>query len=135
MPLETAQILCTVARLRGFDAPYKSTHVKHPAVLWIAKSSANWNWLCEHGIALSKEYTYRYDKVHKCQAIIQLMHDKTFEIWKNNIHYSKHTPFVKCMPDQYKVDDAVQSYRNYYKADKAYIAKWTKRSIPEWWGL
>jgi hypothetical protein len=27
----------------------------------------------------------------------------------------------------------VESYRNYYRGDKAYIAKWTKRSVPNWW--
>ena len=37
------------------------------------------------------------------------------------------------MPDQYKVSDVVESYRNYYRGDKAYIANWTKRNKPEWW--
>ncbi len=39
-------------------------------------------------------------------------------------------------PDfQYKVEDPVKSYRNYYRADKAYIAFWKNRNIPEWWSL
>lgn len=133
MPLESAQILCTVAQLKGFSAPYKITHQKHPVTNWVAKSSANWNWLCEHGLALSKEYTYRYKKIHKCESIIHFMKDKTLDIFKDNIDYTNHTPFVLCMPDQYKVESAVQSYRNYYRGDKAYIAKWTGRETPEWW--
>ena len=36
------------------------------------------------------------------------------------------------MPDKYKVDSVVESYRNYYIGDKAKIAEWTKREIPEW---
>jgi len=46
MPLETAQILCTVARSKGHNAPYKSTHIKHPVVIWTTKSSANWSKYC-----------------------------------------------------------------------------------------
>jgi len=133
--LETAQLLCTVAKLKGFDAPYKPTHVKHPAVLWLNQSSANWNWLCLHGLALAQEYTFRYGKIHKCEAVIKGLQNRTLEIWKDNKPYFEHTPFVKCMPDHYKVDDPVQSYRNYYKGDKAYIAQWTKRPIPDWWLL
>ena len=31
------------------------------------------------------------------------------------------------MPDQYKVDRPVESYRNYYRGEKAYFAKWKNR--------
>lgn len=131
MPLETAQILCSVAKLRGFEAPYRITHAKHPCVLWTAASSANWNWLCLHGIALSKEYTLRYKKVHKCQEIIQNMLGRTLEIWGENKHYSQHTPFVQCMPDQYKQSSTVEAYRAYYIGEKAKIANW-KFGQPDW---
>jgi hypothetical protein len=133
MPLETAQILCTVAIQRGFTAPYKQTHKFHPAVKWAAKSVHNWMWLCEHGLSISKNYTITYGKIHKCEAIIRNMMNKTEIIWEINGDSSKHTPFVLCMPDIYKVADPVQSYRNYYKADKAYIGKWSKREVPTWW--
>jgi len=39
------------------------------------------------------------------------------------------------MPDEYRVDDVVESYRNYYKGAKANFAKWTKRNIPEWFKM
>jgi hypothetical protein len=133
MPLETAQILCTVANKKGFMAPYKPTHMWHPATLWAGRSSANWAWLCEHGIGISQTYTKTYGKIHKCQAIIQALKERTLEIWGEQLPSSKHTPFELCMPDQYKVSDPVSSYRNYYKADKAYIAKWSNRETPNWW--
>jgi len=38
------------------------------------------------------------------------------------------------MPDEYKVADPVESYRNYYRGAKASFAKWTNREKPEWWG-
>lgn len=131
MPLETAQMLCTVAIKRGFDAPYKSTHKNHPATLWVEKSSANWNWLCLHGIALCEEYTLRYGKTHKCQAIIQNMLNKTKEIWGDSVEYTQHTPFAQCMPEQYKQNDASKAYRAYYRGEKATIAKW-KIKTPDW---
>ena len=43
------------------------------------------------------------------------------------------TEFKKCMPDECKVDDVVESYRNYYLMHKRHIAQWKKRNIPEWW--
>lgn len=135
MIVEGAQLLCAVAHLRGFEAPYRLTHKNHPATKWTAKSSANWNWLCEHGIALSKEYTYRYGKTHKSQAIIQSLKDRSQEIWGESLPYTEHTDFALCMPDEYKVDDPVQSYRNYYIGAKKDIAKWTVRSCPDWWPL
>jgi len=39
------------------------------------------------------------------------------------------------MPDQYKSDDPIESYRNYCIHEKHY-AKWEKgRDKPEWWQL
>jgi hypothetical protein len=39
------------------------------------------------------------------------------------------------MPDEYKVADPVQSYRNYYMGAKAYFAVWKNRETPEWFKL
>jgi hypothetical protein len=36
------------------------------------------------------------------------------------------------MPDECKVDDAVDSYRNYYMAEKRRMAIWKNREIPYW---
>jgi hypothetical protein len=35
------------------------------------------------------------------------------------------TTFAQAMPDEYKNDDVVQAYRDYYNGEKAYFAKWT----------
>jgi hypothetical protein len=37
------------------------------------------------------------------------------------------------MSNAVKVDDVVQSYRNYYMGAKKDFAKWTKRDKPYWW--
>jgi len=109
---------------------YKQTHQNHPASIWCSSSLSNFQWLTDLGLALCEEYTYRYNKIHKCQNII-----KKFNISQEKLSISDNglTPFAKCMPDQYKVDDAVQSYRNYYISEKIHLAKWKNRSIPFWW--
>ena len=48
-----------------------------------------------------------------------------------NGDYAKMTEPPKCMPDEYKTDDYVQSYRNYYAGDKKRFARYTNRGTPE----
>jgi hypothetical protein len=45
------------------------------------------------------------------------------------------TPFALAMPVQYKSDDAVESYKNYYMSEeKQRIATWKKkREKPDWY--
>lgn len=123
MPLETAQILSTVN-----GGPYKPTHQNHPCTLWSAAFSDNYDWLVCHGLALCAEYTYRYGKVHSSEAVIwELSSCPEFVA----VGSSKHP---RCMPEQYKVDDVVESYRNFYHGDKSRFAVWNRgRPQPFWW--
>lgn len=123
MALETAQILSTIN-----EGPYKPTHVKHPCVLWAKEGIDNYIWLVKHGLSICKEYTYRYSKTHKCQDVIELLQQPFSNI---QIPFGA-TPFKLCMPDEYKTDDPVESYRKYYKSKKDF-ASWKIRSKPEWW--
>jgi hypothetical protein len=44
------------------------------------------------------------------------------------------TPFALAMPEEYQSEDPVKAYRDYYKADKSYFAKWDKGApAPDWW--
>jgi hypothetical protein len=107
---------------------FAPNHVKHPCTLWAAASSSNFKWLGRHAIALFEEYTARYGKRHAYQDIAEYLyydHQLTFDS-------DELTPFALCMPDEYKCDDPVISYRRYYKS-KARFAKW-KQNKPEWWG-
>jgi hypothetical protein len=36
------------------------------------------------------------------------------------------------MPDQYKTNSVVESYRNYYMGEKSEIASWKNREVPNW---
>jgi len=39
------------------------------------------------------------------------------------------------MPDEYKVKDVVESYRNYYMGAKKSFATWKKRDTPIWYNF
>ena len=125
MVLETAQMLSTAARAQGHDVGYKSAYPKHPMTLWVSQNADNFRWAWLHGMSLAKEYTNRYDKIHKSQEILeQLENYATGD--ENNI-----TKPPQCMPDQYKTDNYVTAYRNYYVGDKKRFAKYTNRDVPE----
>ena len=128
MIVETAQILCTAASKLGHEVPYRPTHAKHPCTLWAGESASNWSWLIEHGLEMCEEYTRRYNRTHKTQSVIE---------WckSSNTGPTRDiglTPFRLAMPDQYKSDDVVMSYRDYYICEKSRFAKW-KTEQPMWW--
>jgi hypothetical protein len=127
MVLETAQMLCTAARAHGSWAPYGQTHKHHPCTVWAGQTQANWDWLTAHGRALCAEYTKRYGKVHKSQAIIEYCTHLKLDFESRQL-----TPFAQAMPPQYKDDCVVTAYRNYYRGEKARFATW-KTQAPDWW--
>jgi len=128
MCLETAQILCTVREKD--NPPYKPTHRNHPCTIWARSSIANYNWLKQHLRALLDEYTFRYHKLHACEKIYNwLKVTPTPDLPQLPL-----TSFALAMPDQYKTNCPVQSYRNYYIGAKSNIAAWRKsRSKPDWY--
>lgn len=128
MILESAQIICTALNKKGFRTPYKSTHVKHPCVLWAEASYANLQWLKKLTRALNREYQYRYgkSKVHRSLGVIDQIEGMKYK--------SKgRTEFPQAMPEQYRFPgDPVQAYRNFYVGEKLKFARWTRRRKPSW---
>lgn len=124
MALESAQLLSTTRRYYGDTSSvlYKSTHINHPSNLWVRESLANYLWLCHHFKALCQEYTYRYHKTHKSMGLLFKFGQPLDSIPDIGL-----TPIKLAMPDQYKVDDPIQSYRNYYLAEKIKDKYWTNR--------
>lgn len=125
MPLETAQMLCTINAGYDIPVPYKPTHKNHPCTIWANSSRANYQWLVDLGINLCKEYTYRYHKVHACQKIIE-----SLAVCPEQIPSTPQTAFAQAMPDDCKQENAPQAYQMYYKQYKHHIAKWTGRAVP-----
>ena len=140
MALESAQLLSTAQRLCNQSFPpeicYKATHKNHPCSIWVRNSIDNYTWLYRHAIGLCEEYTYRYEKVHKSQAVIEAcicVPDGNTMVYKDK-HHPTYIPVAQAMPDEYKDDDPVVAYRRYYIEDKMQNidCRWTKREKPEW---
>ena len=152
MILETAQLLSTAHRvLDGVEEAgksasgrkkkvwklpdaidtimYSATHINHPSAVWVRESSANYDWLYTHLLALGREYTHRYSRTH-------LTIDKLGTILKDapkNIKQGVLTKMPSCMGDEFKVgDDPIANYRNYYTVGKASLHRWTNRLPPQW---
>lgn len=126
MVLETAQLLCSAHE----TAPYKRTHYNHPCAIWTRSSLSNYMWLCEHGLGLAREYTFRYNKVHKSTEVIEWA-----RLNMPNILNLGLLPFAQAMPDKYKHEDAVVAYRNYYIHEKARLATWKYGACPAWFTI
>jgi hypothetical protein len=133
MILETAQLLCGVHHMTDQvtdQVPYKLSHKNHPCAIWSRESLSNYLYLCDLGLELCKEYTYRYGKRHKSQDVIEWCVTN-----KPNICDKEFTEPARAMPNEYKVDSVVESYRNYYIGEKSKIAVWKNREIPEWFNV
>lgn len=107
---------------------YNSTHYNHPSAVWARQTDANYHWLVQLFDGVLREYEKRYQKKHATEKLREF-----FLIAPKNIDKGVLTPFALAMPDEYKVDDEVLSYQNYYVGDKARFAKWTEpATVPKW---
>ena len=132
MILETAQLLCSVHHVTdqiNDQVPYKLSHKNHPCAMWARQSLSNYLYLCELGLELGKEYTHRYGKRHKSIDVIEWC-----IVNKPNIPDIDFTQPAMAMPDEYKTDSVVESYRNYYIGAKISLASWKNREKPFWFG-
>lgn len=136
MILETAQILSTAHRIiDGNDYAdeqglYKTAHKNHPSTLWARQSKWNYMWLFDLFRFLCAEYTTRYGKYHASERLVSALS----KMPTNIDPLAKLTPVPQCMPEQYKTLNPIEAYRNYYKGEKSYFAKWNKGTTePEWW--
>lgn len=127
MILETSQLLCGVHWCSGSEAPYKLSHKNHPCSIWARSSLSNYLYLCEIGMGLCDEYTYRYGKRHKCKDIIEWCIEH-----KPNIEDNGFTELPKVVPDEHKKDSVVESYREYYRKEKLKMTSWKYRNKPYW---
>ena len=120
MILESAQMLCTAHHHydNGDNVPYKKAHYNHPSTVWARANKPQYYWLYNHMIALGEEYTKRYGKVHltitKCKEALLL--------YPHGMPDGFFTSPPQCMPDEYKTDDSVDAYWNYYIGEKHSVA-------------
>ena len=156
MILETAQLLSTAHRIldgkevvgksasgrnqKQWKLPddrdgvmYKATHINHPSAVWVRKNTATYIWTWSLFKALCDEYTYRYNKVHKCASMLS-----AFECFPTNLPFGNFSQPPACMGGYEHCiveGDSVESYRRYYRAAKSNMSKWTDRPVPEFMTL
>lgn len=107
---------------------YSATHINHPSAVWVRQSRENYLYLWHLFKELCKEYTYRYGRMHKTEAMLNEL-----AFVPSNIGDGPYTEPTPAMPDQYKVSgDSVQSYKNYYNGEKQRMFSWKNRTKPDW---
>jgi len=149
MILELAQILSTVHYVLylqhdqpTFENIYKPTKKKHPCCIWVAEHVHNYRFTVDLGLALCKEYSFRYEgRTHKTEKVLNFLKENEppeslfikFES-KSLIGPHKVTEPMQAMPQKFRVEgDVITAYMQYYHADsKAYLRSWKKREVP-WW--
>lgn len=134
MILETTQLLCSAHYF--FPNPhytpcYKLTHKNHPCAIWTRESLENYKWLVRLGLALCKEYTFRYGREHKCESYLKELKRRCPSLPSKGF-----TEPVQAMPVEYKHKSSVQAYREYYIFDKTHMLTWKgkvgSRNPPKW---
>jgi len=127
MILESTQMLSTAVRLSGLEEGYKVSHQNHPCSKWCRDSLSNWLWLRDLVVYMNGEWRVRYDHDYDHKSYTVAMGLSVPDIEDKGL-----TKFALAMPEEYKFDDVVTSYRAYYKGEKSGFASW-KNGIPDWW--
>lgn len=130
MQIESAQMCCTAHWETGSEAPYKRAHWNHPSTKWVRESIQHYDWLVEHGLEICSEFTKRYGKLHKTQSVLEWLKQNKPQILDNGF-----APPPQCMPEEFKMEDTIEAYKNFYINDKIKIKKLTYNKLnnkPEW---
>ena len=134
MILETAQLLSTAHRVLDGDEDadkvglYKASFQNHPCAVWVRECADNYWWAYYLLVNLCEEYEMRYKRTHSSEKMLDPL--RTLPL-----HMSIEKDFTsppQCMPEQYKSNDPVRSYRDYYLGEKMYFAKWNYTEEPSW---
>ena len=133
MILETAQMLSTAYRKNcgDDDRLYKTAYPKHPMTIWVGESVENFEYALQLGKELCKQYTKRYNKIHKSSYVINSFNNGLLQNVEDRFpcHYFKPPP--QCMPDKYKDRNYIKAYRQYYIGEKKRFAKYTGVDTPK----
>lgn len=138
MILEGAQILNTTLHKNDLStlAFYDKTHENHPCCEWAASSKWNFLALLQHTCALGEEYISRFSKDEKHAShrkLTQAFDGFTKDQIRRELPSEPFSEPPLAMPDEYKSEDVVESYRSYYRDEKA-SQEWCEWSNekPDW---
>lgn len=130
MIVESAQLLSTAHHVidgeEAIAGIYKSTHKNHPSAKWVRDSLSHYNWLYNHFVELCKQYTDRYNKVHKTDRM--LAHILTTPP-KGLIDRGFNFPPLAMPKEYHKYDNTIECYRAYYIGEKLKTTEDVKRYV------
>ena len=116
----------------------KHSYPHHPCSKWVQESKTNMWWVIYNSFSMDGERMVRWKIKNPSPTDICPPHFSIpFIDWcevnikKSKVPDSGITPFVQCMPEEYKNPDPVIAYRNYYRYGKKHLHKWT-RNKPSW---
>jgi len=114
---------------------YRPAHKKHPMTMWISSSRENYMFAAEIAMCLALEYNKRFGKIHACAKHALWLYKNQpshFELRESEKAYyaSKDvredlTRIPECMPDEYKHESIIESYKAYYTGEKMKFARFT----------
>ena len=105
------------------------SNAKHPSAVWTHQSLQHYNWLVKLGLALCREYRFRYGKEHSCEIHIQWLQANPPATLKDEGWVQP----PQAMPDEHKISkNSIISYRQYYRMVKAAFLNYKKRHRPHW---
>lgn len=148
MILETTQLLytawhCSESPIPSDEGVYKKTHANHPTAKWVRANKYHYEYTVDYGLVLCFEYTKRYGKTHKCQGHLEKLREwgspePTEETFEESACARKYIPdgmaFIPlCMPDEFRGEEGIEAYRQYYKSKQDTIdMRWKTNKPPTW---
>ena len=128
MVLETTQMLCTAYQKhknKRINNLYKPAYPKHPMTIWVGENSDNYEWTLELLKWLLVEYTNRFNKLHKCSDIYNILR------CNGGIYFTgTFTEPPLCMPVEFHQKNYVKAYRHYYKVGKSHLHRYKRAKKP-----
>ena len=102
---------------------YKKTHAHHPMSVFVCQNKRNFVLAARRGLAIAREYTRRFGKTHKCEAVLTGMLEcpPDFSVCPPPA-YSDTTVLAQygmytvplCMPEEFHHHNACVAYTRYY---------------------
>lgn len=131
LPVPACLQSAPVSKTRPDEPGFRPVHVHHPCAIWVRASLENYLLAAELACALADEYVYRYGpKAHECEKHAKWLRDNS-----PGFASEARTPFVLAMDEKYRLEDPIESYRNYYRKSKDQergIVQYTRRAKPDW---
>lgn len=148
---ESIQMLVAAALLRGADPnamplttsgrPHRGGYKHHPCTRWASENPANWNWLCDHALAIGAEFRMRFDNdtsiLHDQISLLACSRDTILSHFDEEWGMTEPARALnQSIGENLDLlgDDltTVEAYRLYYQRDKRSFAEWKYSRAPDW---